>query len=120
MNTGTISATKYCKVCVRCAKTICARTICLLALVVKNSSSHYPPQNWEKAERLRENVGKTPVMTKYGEISVTINIGVSTFSLHNQVPIESLLVQADKAIYFAKNAGRNRVVLWDEHKPQTT
>jgi diguanylate cyclase (GGDEF)-like protein len=72
------------------------------------------------AERLREIVSKTPVMTRQGEISITISIGISTFTLPNQVSIELLLVQADKAMYLAKKAGRNRVVLWDEHKPQTT
>ena len=83
-----------------------------------------PATNLEKAqqlaERLREIVSKTPIMTRQGKISITISIGISTFTLHNRVSIESLLVQADKAMYLAKQAGRNRVVLWDEHKPQTT
>jgi diguanylate cyclase (GGDEF)-like protein len=45
-------------------------------------------------------------------MTTTISIGVSSFSLLNQVSIEMLLVQADKAMYRSKQAGRNRVTVW--------
>ena len=75
-----------------------------------------PATNLDKAqqiaERLREIVSHTSVMTKQGKISITISIGVSTFSSLNKVSIESLLVQADRAMYQSKQAGRNRVTTW--------
>ena len=75
-----------------------------------------PATNLDKAqqiaERLREIVSHTSVMTKQGEICITISIGISTFSPLNKIPIESLLVQADRAMYQSKQAGRNRVTTW--------
>lgn len=64
------------------------------------------------AERLCKVISKTPFMTSQGELSTTISVGISTFSPLNQVSIELLLVQADKAMYKSKQAGRNRVTVW--------
>jgi diguanylate cyclase (GGDEF)-like protein len=75
-----------------------------------------PATNLEKAQQIAERlcrvVGQTAFMTNEGELSTTISIGISTFSPLNQVSIEMLLVQADKAMYQSKRAGRNRVTVW--------
>jgi diguanylate cyclase (GGDEF)-like protein len=64
------------------------------------------------AERLCRIISITPLITSQGEMTTTISIGVSSFSSLNQVSIEMLLVQADKAMYRSKQAGRNRVTVW--------
>ncbi|MHB8973950.1 MAG: bifunctional diguanylate cyclase/phosphohydrolase [Pirellulaceae bacterium] len=46
-------------------------------------------------------------------VVVTASLGVSALSEHPKDPQE-LLDQADKCLYFAKRAGRNRVVRWDD------
>jgi diguanylate cyclase (GGDEF)-like protein len=48
-------------------------------------------------------------LRKYGDrVFVTITIGVAV--TNGKVPIESLIVQADAALYRGKNSGRNQVV----------
>lgn len=63
----------------------------------------------EVAERLREAVAKAEVTMSVGlPIHFTVSIGVTT--LHDQnVNIDMLLNQADKALYEAKETGRNKV-----------
>lgn len=58
---------------------------------------------------LREN--KVPTKN-HGELSVTASIGVADFNA-NTMNLEQLIHQADMALYKAKEAGRNRVVVWD-------
>jgi two-component system, cell cycle response regulator len=60
------------------------------------------------AERLRSAISETPFETEAGLINVTASIGVSTFSgkMRN---LETLIDNADVAVYIAKEAGRNRV-----------
>lgn len=60
------------------------------------------------AERLREALSAEPV----GEIKVTASFGVSSWSLGAKHPQE-MMDQADKALYAAKRAGRNRVMRFD-------
>lgn len=64
---------------------------------------------WEVAERLRKLIEDTVVETETGELlSITVSIGVATLS--KQSPdIETLLKQADAALYAAKKNGRNQV-----------
>ena len=63
------------------------------------------------AERIRQKVEITDIdlPNNGGQISVTVSIGCATFS-EDSSDIESVLKAADKAMYLAKDSGRNRVV----------
>ena len=69
----------------------------------------------EVAERIRAAIASTPFNLENGStFTVTISIGVSTLKPDDQVilgaiPGERLVGQADKALYDAKNSGRNQV-----------
>jgi diguanylate cyclase (GGDEF)-like protein len=60
------------------------------------------------AERLREYIENNPFETEQGVFTITISAGVTGYS-PDTTDIESLLMQADKALYQAKLAGRNKV-----------
>jgi len=64
------------------------------------------------AHRLREKV-ETLVVEINSELSLqfTISIGVSQVDTDNDIDVEASVVRADKALYKAKNSGRNRVCL---------
>ncbi|MCC8998209.1 MAG: diguanylate cyclase, partial [Candidatus Contendobacter sp.] len=60
------------------------------------------------AERLRRIVAESPVTTAGGVIKVTVSIGVTAFAPTDSVA-DAILGRADRALYRAKNQGRNRV-----------
>jgi diguanylate cyclase (GGDEF)-like protein len=62
----------------------------------------------EVAERLRAAVSGAPVRTPEAEIAVTVSVGVA--GLQGDPDLSALLSRADRALYAAKRAGRNRVV----------
>ena len=64
------------------------------------------------AERLRSIIEKHAFNHRQGSVPVTISVG--TASLTTQETAKTLLERADKALYSAKNAGRNCVVLAEE------
>jgi diguanylate cyclase (GGDEF)-like protein/PAS domain S-box-containing protein len=65
----------------------------------------------EVAERLRRSVEAEPVvLADRTEITVTVSLGATT-SAASKDDLHHLLVAADKALYRAKAAGRNRAVL---------
>ena len=60
------------------------------------------------AERVREELEGTELQTELGPLRVTASLGVATFPDHaSSAP--DLFVQGDKALYEAKNRGRNQV-----------
>ncbi len=68
----------------------------------------------EVAERLRELVYATQIEIERGiNITFTISVGVSTLTPENQ-DLEHLLNMADKALYVAKESGRNQVVTYNK------
>lgn len=62
------------------------------------------------AERLRHEIASAPVMTRRGPITVTVSLGV-TGALNGSSELAVLLDRADTAMYAAKQAGRDRVVV---------
>jgi diguanylate cyclase (GGDEF)-like protein len=68
------------------------------------------------AERLRESVTLTPVVDTHDKphLNVTVSIGLAHLSLQaGESNMESMLRKADAAMYSAKSAGRNQVVIAD-------
>ena len=63
------------------------------------------------AERLRVAVENKIIKVEKFEVSVTISIGVCSIADSNG-SLDTLLSQADQAMYRAKITGRNRVSLW--------
>jgi two-component system, cell cycle response regulator len=64
------------------------------------------------AERLRQAIAVTPILTRAGLVKVTVSIGVSGLETEvnrQDVNIDSLLHQADRYLYVSKENGRNRV-----------
>jgi len=58
-------------------------------------------------ERLKSKIAEKPIATQSGELSITVSIGVAFF--HRGVDADALIEAADKALYRAKEQGRNRV-----------
>jgi diguanylate cyclase (GGDEF)-like protein/PAS domain S-box-containing protein len=63
-----------------------------------------------KAEALRKKISEIRVAADAGIIKFTSSIGVSEVGLHDKIASQ-ILVRADKALYEAKETGRNRVCL---------
>ena len=65
-------------------------------------------------ERLREDMARQVVKWKETSIGVTLSIGVAQFDDKKDLYPTSLVERADKALFRAKEEGRNRVVGIDE------
>ena len=72
------------------------------------------------AERLRLLISENPIQTEIGAIHTTISIGVANTENAHATTIEQLISNADRAMYRAKQNGRNRVIVWEDHELQTT
>jgi diguanylate cyclase (GGDEF)-like protein len=66
------------------------------------------PHALDIAERIRSELAHAEVMHEGRSIAVTVSIGVA--ALQPDESIEQWLSRADKALYEAKHAGRNRCV----------
>ena len=67
------------------------------------------------AERIRETVEKHyfPQEEIQPKGTLTISIGIATYP-EDAVVLEDLIITADRALYHAKNTGRNKVVLFTD------
>lgn len=66
------------------------------------------------AERIRQAIEEKPVRVYDEDLRVTVSIGISTFPYDGK-DIATLVDNADRALYVAKQAGRNSVRVFGEH-----
>jgi diguanylate cyclase (GGDEF)-like protein len=63
------------------------------------------------AEKLRMTISALETVAEHHPITITASFGVTSLSVVSK-DVETLLAQADAAMYQAKNAGRDRCVAW--------
>ena len=64
------------------------------------------------AERIRKIISGTLICTDSDEIRVTASFGVSAYHKEKSETLDKMVQQADKALYEAKERGRDRVVVY--------
>ena len=81
-------------------------------LLLPNTSEH---SAFEISERIRENVASTAFNQSNSSngFNVTISLGIYA-SIDANIELKQLIKNADKALYTAKNKGRNRVDIFSE------
>ncbi|HUL78932.1 MAG TPA: diguanylate cyclase [Vicinamibacteria bacterium] len=77
-------------------------------LVILPQTGHGPARG--TAERLRRAVEEARFAPAGGDIRVTVSIGIATYPAEGVHTVSDLVLAADKALYRAKEAGRNCVV----------
>jgi diguanylate cyclase (GGDEF)-like protein len=65
----------------------------------------------QTAERIRKEIADRPIRINGRDISVSASLGVASKSSEENITIDLLLDRADQALYAAKRAGRNRVMV---------
>lgn len=76
------------------------------AVILPNTNTE---KAFEVANRIRSSVAKTPFVSKGLSIRLTVSIGVA--ELGDNDHLEAVVEKADKALYEAKNSGRDRVII---------
>jgi diguanylate cyclase (GGDEF)-like protein len=61
------------------------------------------------AERLRSTVEASEIPYEEGSLHITVSIGFASLSILDEMDSTTLFHKADKALYAAKNEGRNRI-----------
>jgi diguanylate cyclase (GGDEF)-like protein len=65
------------------------------------------------AERIRKNIAGLNIPNNGARISITLSFGVAILNTTSCFDLDEILLCADKALYLAKEQGRNRVVPWE-------
>ena len=74
-------------------------------------------ESFQVIERLRGDLARTPVVLPDGRrIPVTASFGL--VEVREELPVDEMIICADRALYQAKNGGRNRVVRYGLDRPE--
>ena len=68
----------------------------------------------ERAEDLHATINALNIQYGRFNLTTTISMGIAWYPAHGTTK-EALMRAADMAMYIAKNTGRNRVIIYDEH-----
>jgi len=66
------------------------------------------------ANRLWQLVTKQPTVSGELKLKITVSVGVATYQLKGLITVDTLLDRADQAMYQAKQAGRNQVMVYSK------
>jgi diguanylate cyclase (GGDEF)-like protein/PAS domain S-box-containing protein len=67
----------------------------------------------ERAEMVRAHIEMLRVAYENRNISITVSVGVAAYPMHGTTG-EDVLIRADRALYHAKQEGRNRVISYTD------
>jgi diguanylate cyclase (GGDEF)-like protein len=70
----------------------------------------------EVAEKLKHEIGSHPFQWRKKQPSVNVSIGLATAPAHGIQDVSDLVDAADRALYHAKNAGRNTVIVFGQNR----
>lgn len=70
------------------------------------------------AEKIRKMIANTPYLLNDKKINVTSSFGVYGVEFYCKEDLEDIMIKADRALYKAKESGRNKVVLYEEDNNQ--
>ncbi len=73
-----------------------------------------PENGVNVAERLRLAIKNLNFESDKGDFKVTVSIGLSNYIHSSNMTEDMLIEQADKALYYAKEHGRNQVILYGQ------
>ena len=76
-------------------------------------SSHLPIDNQQEAEWLRASIEQLNILHQYSSIAshITISAGVADCASNKLDKLQDIFLVADRALYQAKDAGRNTVII---------
>lgn len=66
------------------------------------------------ANSLRERIQDNPLTYGDAQLQLRASFGVAVLPPNQDISVKDMIGRADKALYAAKEAGRNRVVAWEE------
>jgi diguanylate cyclase (GGDEF)-like protein len=66
------------------------------------------------ASRLWRLVTEQPTVSGELKLKITVSVGVATYQHDGAIEVDTLLDRADRAMYAAKESGRNRVMVFSE------
>jgi len=65
-------------------------------------------------ERLRKEIDGTQFEFNDKPLTIAVSIGVSSFHGDDEATVNSLIYNADRSLYEAKNAGRNKTISFEQ------
>jgi diguanylate cyclase (GGDEF)-like protein len=64
------------------------------------------------AERLKKAIKQLSFSTKKGVFSISVSIGIADFIIETSMTEDILIEHADRALYYAKEHGRDRIIIY--------
>ena len=73
-----------------------------------------PNEAYKIAERLRRTIESTTFQINHHQIHITVSFGIAPLNTNDEEPLYSSYLRADKALYQAKESGRNKIIIFTQ------
>lgn len=73
-----------------------------------------PNEAYKIAERLRRTIESTTFKINQHHIHITVSFGIAPLNTNDEEPLYTSYLRADKALYQAKESGRNKIIIFTQ------